>query len=201
MDLFLRKTAYRGHTFPRHESGLGFRRGSARLRPRAERARNDVPSIEEWVRRREVKHEATHRHHHLSSQLEQTLTERLNLCPCTGGPSGSPTQLLHHDVRRGGHEDPKLIRPEPGAARPVNLQPTLELLDAVLHVPALAVHLLVDRPRPPTQVGHDEPGIVLGLLPLVPDHLGLDDDTARLRPSPGRILALPIDMFGLVREL
>src|SRR2546425_8699642 len=51
----------------------------------------------------------------------------------------------------------------------------MQLLEPVLHVAPPAVDLLVDRLGRVGQVGHEEPGIVLGVAPGMPHDLGLDD--------------------------
>src|SRR5437867_9510154 len=127
------------NTYPRHVLTVSFTRGEGSLRLCAEGVRDRLPVVDERIRRRQVEHEAPHRDDHVRAELEQPLAQRLNLRSRARGSGGTQPELLHEDVRRGGHEHPKLIRPETRAARPVDLQPALELLHAVLRIPALAV--------------------------------------------------------------
>src|SRR5207249_7649753 len=96
-----------------------------------------------------------------------------------------------------GEEDPELISPEARAARAVHLEAELELLDAVLGVPALAVDPLVNPLWSLGEVGYDEAGILLGLTPGMANDLGLDDHPTLLSPSPGGVAAFPVHVGGL----
>src|SRR5437867_5195550 len=108
-----------------------------------------------------------------------------------------PPQLLHEHVSGRRQQHSKLIRPEPGATRPVNLQPVVKFLDPVLDIAALTVDVFVEALWPIREIRDDKPRIVLRLAPFQANHFGFDNDPALSVPAPGPIPAFPVDMFRL----
>src|SRR5438034_348481 len=135
------------------------------LRGRADGARKLTPGPEPREGRGQVQHNAAYRALDPDGELDQPFAQRGDLRVRTGGAAGAALELLEEDVSGQAQEDAKLVGPKPRAAGPVHLQPMMQLLEPVLHVAPLAVDLLVDRPGRVRQVGHDEPGIVLGIPP------------------------------------
>jgi len=133
-------------------------------------------------------------------ELEEALPKRADLGADAGGGRDVAPQLLQQDVGRGGEQHPEGIRPELGAARPVQAEAGMELLDPVLDIPALAVQP-VDMGQRLPEVGHHEAGVVPGVAPGQPHHLGLHDDPALAAPFLGGVAGLPVEVLGVASRL
>src|SRR6266853_1527330 len=68
--------------------------------------------------------------------MEQPLPQRAHLRGGAGGRLRAPLQLLKQDIGGRRQQDPELIGPEAHTTGPVQRQPELQLLDAILHVAA-----------------------------------------------------------------
>src|SRR5216684_2359351 len=92
-------------------------------------------------------------------------SERISPAASAGGAdrTRAALELLEEDIRGQAQQDAELVGQKSRAAGPVHLQPVMQLLEPVLHVAPLAVDLLVDGLGRAGQVGHEEPGIVLGV--------------------------------------
>src|SRR5713101_2587978 len=161
----------------------------------ADRAREVLPRRAPGKGRRQVQHDAAHRALDPDGELEQPLPQRGDLGVRAGRAARAALELLEQDVGGQSQQDAELVGQKLRAAGPVHLQPVMQLFEPVLHVAPLAVDLLVDRPGRAGQVGHDEPGIVLGVAAGMPDHLGLDDDPPLALPRFGRVPRLPVEVL------
>lgn len=92
--------------------------------------------------------------------LSNRSRNQVHLGAGAGGAGGSEPQFLQEHVGGGRQQDPQLVRPEPAAARAVDLQAVVQFLDAVLDVAAPAVDLLVDEAWRLAQIGHDKARVV-----------------------------------------
>src|SRR5207245_4552572 len=73
------KLAYSGNTSPTSCSCFQFSGEEGALRLRGERVRDGLPGVDEGVGRRQMQHDAPHRHCHVRTELEQPLAQRLHL--------------------------------------------------------------------------------------------------------------------------
>ena len=111
---------------------------------RAERERDLTPGGEAGRRRRQMEDDAADRDDDVDAQFEQPLAQPGHLGACIGGARGAQAKFLHEHVRRGGEEDPQLIRPEAAATRAADLEAVVEFLDPILDIATGAVDVLVD---------------------------------------------------------
>jgi len=130
---------------------------------RADRPRELPPRGEPRADRGQVQHDAAHRVLDPDGELDQPLAQRGDLRVRTGGAAGAALEFLEEHVGGQAQEDAELVGQKPRAAGPVHVQPVMQLLEPILHIAPLAVDLLVDCLRRTGEVGHDEPGIVLGV--------------------------------------
>jgi hypothetical protein len=113
-----------------------------------------------------VEDDSAHGLDDVGTDLDQAFSERLDLGASAGSSRGAQSQLLHEDVGGSGEKYPELIGPEARAACAVDFEAELELFDAVLRVPALAVDMFVDPLRRLGEVGDNEAGVLpLGSRP------------------------------------
>src|SRR3989304_7051279 len=167
---------------------------------RADCAGDLAPGPEPREGRGQVQHDAAGRALHPHGELDQPLPQRGDLRVRAGGAARAALELLEQDVRGQRQQHAELVGQKPRATGPVHLQPVMQLLEAVLHVPALAVEL-VERPRRAGQVGHHEAGIVFGIAARMPADLGLHDDPPLAGPLLGGGARLAVEMLGAARPL
>ena len=91
-----------------------------------------------------MQHDAAHRALDPDTEFEQPLTQRAHLGMRTLGTVRFQSQLLHQHVRSGGEQYTKLVGEEVRAARAVNLQSVMKLLDAIFHL-AGVIELMAQR--------------------------------------------------------
>src|ERR1019366_356226 len=127
---------------------------------------------------------------------QQAFAQRPDLSASTVGVCGAQTQLLHQHVGGGGQQHAELVGPEITATGAVDLK-SVQFLDPVLDLAALAVDFFVEPLRSLCHVGDDEARVVFGLFAFAVNHLGLDQDAAFSLPAPGRVVGFAVNMFGL----
>src|ERR1035437_6768682 len=143
-----------------------------------------------------MQHHAAHRDHQAGTQLQQSFAERPDLSASTVGVCGAQAQLLHQHVGGGGQQYAELVGPEITATGAVDLK-SVQFLDSVLYLAALAVDPFINPLRALLHVGDNEARVVFGLFAFAVNHLGLDQDAAFSLPAPGRVVGFAVDMFGL----
>src|SRR6516165_7403280 len=130
----------------------GARTGADLRRGRGEAPRDLLPGGEPAARGGQVHHDAPPRALDPGGELEQPLAQRADLRPGTGRPPRLGLQALEEDVRGEAEEHPELIGQEAMAARPVQCQPLMQLLEAILQVAPPTVDR-VDRLRRVGEIG------------------------------------------------
>ena len=96
---------------------------------RAQRERDVPPRLKVWRGARQMQHHAADRADDVDPQLQQPVAQPRHLAAGTRSTRRPQSQLLHEHVGRGRQEDAHLVRPEPTAARAVDLQPIEQFLD------------------------------------------------------------------------
>ena len=98
---------------------------------------------------------------HHRADFQEFQADRLRLVARgLGASERQGAQPFHQDVGQAGEHEPELVGGEVVTAGAIGEQPQLRLLDAVLHLAAAAVELLVERLRLALEIGHDIAGIV-----------------------------------------
>src|SRR6266849_10529560 len=174
--------------------------GSASSGRCADGAGKSLPRRQPGECRRQVQDDPTDRALDPHGELEQPLAQRRDLRRGTAGARRSAPQLLEEHVRRQREQDAKLVGEELLATGSVHLQPVMQFLEPVLHVPPSAVEL-VDRLRLVREVRHHEARVVLRVAPRMAHDLGLDDHPALALPASGGIPRLAIQMRRLPGDL
>src|SRR5512139_2214303 len=121
-------------------ANAGTRMGLPGTRP--ERERHGLPQGQPGEGAGEVQDDPAGRDLHAGPEFEEPLAERPNLEARRWGRGQPLPQPLEQDVGRGGEEHPEGVRPEARAARPVEAEAGMQLLQPVLHVAPLAVDLV-----------------------------------------------------------
>ena len=103
------------------------------------------PRVEVRRGARQVQDETTDGADDVGSELEQPVAEPRHLGAGTRGARRAQPEFLQEHVSGGGQQDAQLVRPEPTAARAVELEAIDQFLDAVLDVAAGTVDPLVDE--------------------------------------------------------
>ena len=135
---------------------------SRRLRPQPRQAVREQLLARKHRGQRHPDPPPAHPHHR--GHLQQQRPDRPELRPRQLRPrQPALSQHLQQRRREQGPVQPQLVRPPRRRRSPVREQVQLLLLDAVLHVPARAVQLLVQRlgpDPPPLQAGHHQALVV-----------------------------------------
>ena len=133
----------------------------------------------------QVQDHAADRADDVRPQFDEPVAQPRHFGAGTGGARRRQPEFLHQHVGGGSQEDAQLDRPEPTAARAVDLQAIEQVLDPILDVAAGAVDPFIDETRRLAQIGHDEARVVARLAVAEPDDLGLDHDAAVAVPRAG----------------
>src|SRR5713101_4005767 len=178
----------------------GYSPGATRSGRGADCAGNPPPRRQPGARQWQMQDDPTNRALDPHGELEQPVAQRRDLRIGQGGPGGPSAEFLEQQVRRQREEDTKLVGQETRATGSVHLQPVMQFLEPVLHVPPATVEL-VDRLRIVGEVGHHEAGVVLRIAAGMADDLGLDDHPPLALPAPCGIPRLAVHVRRLAGGL
>src|SRR5690348_4384813 len=90
----------------------------------------------------QMQHDAAHRALDAATELEQPFAQGADLRSGARSALSAEAQLLHQNVGGRGEQHPQLIGEEARAAGAVDLEPMMQLLDAILDLSATAVHVI-----------------------------------------------------------
>ena len=88
--------------------------------------------------------DAAHRAQHARAELQQALPQGPDLRAGTLGPFRPQAQFLQQDKGSRAEQHAELIGPEVGATGAAQADALVQFLDAIFHVPALAIDLFVN---------------------------------------------------------
>ena len=144
-----------------------------------------------------MQHDATDGLFHPDSELDQSLAKRGDLRACAGGSCRMSSQRLHEHEGGRGHENSKLVGQETCAARPIDLEAVVKLLDPVFDVAPLAVDVLVEGLRRVGEVGDDESRVVFRQASFQSDDLRFEDNAPAPVPALRGVTARAVEVLGL----
>jgi hypothetical protein len=121
------------------------------------RTSNTQPLVEIGERIREMQHDAARGGFDPDSEFEKPLAQRADLRSGELSNSGAQAQFLPQYIGSSSEQHAQLVGQKTGAARAIDLQSVVQLLDAILHIAPIAVDSLVKVPRGSLQVGYNKP--------------------------------------------